>query len=258
MKSMTFSSKIILGMLLVAGIGRLCAQTFNKLNTSIVPLAGTGSAWVDFNNDDRYDLFTIGTTSAGTIRNCIYINNGNNTFNTINLPAISDFAFDFYDYNNDSFVDIFLSGTNTSGAKESFILKNISGNTFSKQGNEFAALSNGSVLWRDFDSDGDADILLTGLDALNVPRTFLYQNKEGVFSIVESAMDAVSNGKSKMIDADNDGKNEIVLSGITEAGVPITKIYSIDADFKVTLYSVLASHSTVLPVAHLMTMSLPI
>src|SRR5690606_32506767 len=103
--------------LLLAGV-MVCSlsgwsQNFSKVSTTSLPaLPNANSQWADFNDDGLLDLFISGVQSGGAYHTAVYTNNGDNTFNVINLTPLTDVNFALGDYNRDGYIDIVTSGVN--------------------------------------------------------------------------------------------------------------------------------------------------
>gem|GEM_PF-1039093 len=88
---------------------------------------------------------------------------------------------------------------------------------------------NSSVKFGDYDSDGDLDILLTGMDASNLSITKIYRNDSGSFTDISASLTGVNSGSAEWGDYDNDGDLDILLTGIDGSFVSVAKIYRNDA-----------------------------
>ncbi|HFE64883.1 MAG TPA: hypothetical protein ENK14_10795, partial [Caldithrix sp.] len=85
----------------------------------------------------------------------------------------------------------------------------------------------GSVVWGDYDNDGDLDILLTGDDG-SIPISRIYRNNGGnSFTNVVSLI-GVNNSAAAWGDYDNDSDLDILLTGYTITGNKISRIYRND------------------------------
>jgi len=88
------------------------------------------------------------------------------------------------------------------------------------------AVESSSVVWGDYDNDGQLDVLLTGSDTSGDNVANIYHNNgDGTFSDIGAGLTAVSDGSVAWGDYDNDGLLDILLTGANDAGNPIAKIY---------------------------------
>jgi len=87
-------------------------------------------------------------------------------------------------------------------------------------------LQNGKAAWADFDGDGDADLLLSGLDIDRRARSILYENDNGRLNESENiSLQGVISGDAAWGDFDNDGDPDLLLTGGDVAGNRFTYLY---------------------------------
>jgi len=130
----------------------------------------TSLEWSDLNKDGNLDFIwaagsgQIGDTSGKAI---IFYNNGDNTFTQDDTSLVlqkSWNSFGISDANNDCNPDIVFSG----GYNFEHLFKNLYINDYPSksfsidQSFNFAYSNNGSVVWGDYDNDGDMDIIAPG------------------------------------------------------------------------------------------------
>jgi len=152
-----------------------------------------------------------------------------NYFTDINagLPRLVNPTADWGDYDNDGDLDIILTG-------DSPLISNIYNNdagTFTDINAGLIAVYWGSTDWGDFDNDGDLDIVVTGRDETSVVVSKIYRNDgNGVFTDTNAGLEDVYRSSVAWGDYDNDGDLDILLTGIDETSVGVSKIYSNDGN----------------------------
>lgn len=174
----------------------------------------TGS-WGDFNNDGYLDLYVC--NSGGNLKNFLYENNGDGTFNKINDSFLNETFksrnVDWVDFNNDGLQDIFV--TNESNQNENLYLNN-GDDTFSIASVPSLLQNGGSTAgsnWEDIDNDGDFDVLLVNWG--NQRNQLLINNGDGTFTKLNEppfTTDISNSFGSSIADIDNDGDLDIIIS----------------------------------------------
>ena len=140
------------------------------------------------------------------------------------------------DFNLDGHVDVVVSGRIHNAAN--FETRPLEGVTHVYRGNasgSFAPVSSellgiygGSISTADIDGDGDEDLFITGLRTQEEIAAALYRNNDGTFETMPLPFEPLAMGDAEWVDIDNDGDLDLALSGVTENGVPRTRIYRND------------------------------
>ncbi|RMF23249.1 MAG: VCBS repeat-containing protein, partial [Bacteroidetes bacterium] len=88
----------------------------------------------------------------------------------------------------------------------------------------------GSVAFADIDNDGDQDLLITGFDGSIQPMTKLYTNDQGEFSEVsDTPFEGVAYSSVAFADVDDDGDQDLLITGENSASQRIAKLYTNEA-----------------------------
>ena len=147
---------------------------------------------------------------------------------------------DLSDYDDDGDLDLLVGGRSASGAlSRLYDTVDTSGTqgeyfTFWKKLRStsagFLGVETGSARWGDYDSDGDGDVLITGIANEGADLiTFLYENRAGHFVPASNVqLPGVAAGEASFGDYDADGDLDIVITGATRMVSPfepVTKIY---------------------------------
>lgn len=191
--------------------------TFTDLNLDIVGVASSSSGWADFDNDSDLDFIISGQyVNSDSLVTIIYSNIGNNQFIAVNdtLIGFSGCSIALGDYDNDMDIDIAIGGYAEYENRTTIIFKNTGDFIFEKTEIELVGCLNGSLCWGDYDSDGDLDLLITGMDNDSDFGSYIYKN-EGLdsFTKVDPGFKQLQNSDCAWIDFDNDGDLDVHLIG---------------------------------------------
>lgn len=191
----------------------------------------------DYDNDNDLDILLTGLTQNNQIISKVYSNNGNNTFieqESIHIPGVFLSSAVWVDFNNDSYLDILLTG-NTSLETNNSITKifvNNKNNTFSELTTQsFPGVFSGTVACGDYNNDGRIDFILSGQSTDSV-ITIIYKN-EGDFIFSEQSQISLPPLKNSSIDwgdYDIDGDLDLVVTGLSIDGLPLSKIFQNNGD----------------------------
>ena len=150
---------------------------FVDAQAGLLPARDGFIVWGDYDDDGDLDLALGGDAlTTGIDTTIIYRNDGGNFVNAeVRLPGVDDGSFAWGDYDNDGDLDILLVGNQDAGDRIARIYRNENG-IFNDSQIPLEGVSDASIAWGDYDSDGDLDILLAG-DTEGDRTTLIYRNE---------------------------------------------------------------------------------
>lgn len=134
------------------------------------------------------------------------------------------------DFDNDGYLDLITAGAGHSWVKTTILYKNNGDGTFTKINHSFPALQNASVVWLDYNNDGNLDLFLSGIDDIGI-YSGLFKNLgpemnyafeevfEGAFRPLYNGGGNRGNRYAVAGDYDNDGWVDLYIQGKNEEGV---------------------------------------
>lgn len=211
------------------------SQTFQIMNGEIEGMANGSVNWVDVNNDGYLDVFVCGRSKFNLPVSELYLNNNGTGF----VPSNFEFApvtfgsASWGDYDNDGDLDLLLTGY-SSDERQSFPVTRIYRNDFPQGFTDINAnlinVYKGSAIWGDYDSDGDLDLIISGLKSNGRATTKVYRNDgDGNFIMMNINIEPVYKGSLTLFDFDNDGDNDLLVTGLNNRNPSqikiVTKLY---------------------------------
>jgi len=203
--------------------------------TELVPIFPCITHWADLNLDGYLDLITIGADADQSLGLRVYLNNSNHILTPSTtweseIFGVTAGAIAFADYNSDGYEDFALTGLNSNGDLVSYVVTNSINRFTVSGGHMLTGVYYGRPTWGDYDSDGDWDLLISGLSSTaeggSIPFTALYAQVDGVFSVDETIdIDSVGFSFSQFGDYDSDGDLDLFLAGITSNSDVTARVY---------------------------------
>ena len=192
-------------------------------NTTFYGVEGSSMEFADVDSDGDLDVLISGqrdviSNERGAIT-ALYLNENGNFSLVENAPFehISFGSVVFDDIDEDGDPDLLMNGyTNNLDSSNAKLYKNESGDFTEVVGMPFkdGGLHNTMDL-ADIDSDGDLDLLITGVHKQSVFAS-LYENQGGQFlELSNTPFEGVGGGDTVFADFDRDGDLDIILSGGT-------------------------------------------
>lgn len=179
----------------------------------------------DIDGDDDIDIFVRKDSSN------FLINDGTGSFTMVNKETIENRIngiVRFADIDNDGDNDLLQTGQNYSGTVITNLYENDGLGNFSELSSDFFAdIYVGDAQFADIDSDGDLDLLLTGLTEADIPIAKLYLNDgTGVFTeLGDTPFEGTYLGTTALVDIDGDTDQDVFIMGLNAAQQPVTKLY---------------------------------
>ncbi len=208
----------------------------NFTDTAITPLDGVfnGSvAFSDVNGDGFQDVLITGGKSSSAISGItrMYLNNGSGYFiEKINTPFEGTYwsSIAFADVNGDNFQDVLITGeASFSGPSTKLYTNDGLGNFTEMVDTPFDPVTLSSIAFTDVDGNGSQDVLITGQNDSFSRIAKLYTN-DGLGNFTEKTgipFDGVSSGSVAFADVNNDGTQDVLITGLNNALEKIAKLY---------------------------------
>jgi hypothetical protein len=205
------------------------------------PVSFGAMEFADFDGDGDEDLILTGCEETSVAS--IYQNDGAGHFllqTDTPFSGICNGGLKVSDFDMDGDMDVFLIGyigAQTSVAK--MYINDGAGNFEELSGTPFTGLVHSTVTSSDVDGDGDEDILITGENSSYLPVTMFYRNDGGgsYTEITNTPFEGVDRGATQFLDIDNDGDQDLLISGRTSNDIDgrISKLYRNDGTGHFTL-----------------------
>ncbi|HMQ46965.1 MAG TPA: FG-GAP-like repeat-containing protein [Saprospiraceae bacterium] len=202
-------------------------------DSPIINMAFGEINFADIDNDGDEDFFINGALSLSEIVAKLYTNDGQGNFTEVPdtpFAPISD-ASAFADIDNDGDLDIALAGTPADGGTRLVKLytNDGQGNYSEVPGTNFTGVAQCDLAFSDVDGDGDQDMVVLGHTNAYVGSTKLYKNNGGTFTAAPAPFQNLSVGEIAFADLDDDGFEELLITGIDNNYVSYTQLFKNNA-----------------------------
>jgi hypothetical protein len=202
---------------------------FTNINAALPGVLYSSVAVGDYDNDGKMDILLTGTTNgfaSGAISQ-LWHNLGNGTFTNIDLklPGVTQGAVAWGDFNQEGRLDILLTGYTATGAVCQ-VWRNLGNGLFTNMNVALPGVYQSSVALADYDNDGKLDIVLAGMDNHTNPICQVWRNTGNwVFTNLNAALTGMYSGSVAWADFHNDGRLDLLVSGLNSATTPMIQVY---------------------------------
>jgi predicted nucleotidyltransferase len=207
------------------------------LGTPFEGVVQSSIAFADVNNDGNQDVLITGYGSYQPISK-LYTNDGTGNFTEATLPPVTEnIPFEgihlscvaFADVDSDGDQDVLITGQNSFNQHLSKLYINDGNGSFTEISTPFEGVRESSVAFSDVDSDGDQDVLITGMNSYSQRIAKLYIN-DGLGTFVEKSgtpFEGVYTGSIAIAfsDVDNDGDQDVLITGANSSNQPTSSLY---------------------------------
>lgn len=221
------------------------------VGTTLLKLRESSVEFGDYDNDGDLDFVVMGITGVGKDTVALYQYDAGagayagDAANSQFLTSVSNGDLAWGDMNNDNLLDLAIIGENASG-RFARVHINFSGGFSSQPSlvidlNSGVGLRDGAVAWGDYNNDGWQDLVIMGeAQGTNKPAVAFHRNdRQGGF-IEDGALGVISlaKGDIEFGDLNNDGWQDIAITGEDANGVSRSRIYLNDKTGEFTDYPI--------------------
>ncbi|MFK7783074.1 FG-GAP-like repeat-containing protein [Psychroserpens sp.] len=197
--------------------------------------------FIDLDADGDLDLYFSGIAfDAVQEFTHIYLNDGTGSFTQLSNPLLPEFQGSgaaIEDVDDDGDLDIMISAIDANDDFVADVYLNDGNANFTPAGSTaFIPVKFASVAFLDSENDGDADIIISGVQSNDVSLTALYLNDgAGNYSLDPNTnFEQLSADDVDVADTDNDGDLDILMSGMNDANNVRTILYVNDGSGQFT------------------------
>jgi len=211
--------------------------TFSEMpDTPFEEVLGGTVTFADVDGDNDQDVLITGQHSFGQEITKLYTNDGLGNFSEVWSTPFSNIigrSVAFADMDGDNDPDLLISGRNGSNLPITVLYTNDGQGNFTElSGTPFDNLWGNLITFMDVDGDNDPDVLISGTTAAGPVEkiTKLYLNDgQGNFSeMAGSSFEGVEVSSMTFADVDGDNDPDVLVTGWTGSGSPISKLYTND------------------------------
>ncbi|NET31703.1 MAG: T9SS type A sorting domain-containing protein [Cyanothece sp. SIO1E1] len=197
------------------------------------PMEFGSIAFEDVDQDNDLDLLLAGVNNSDEAVTILYMNDGEGFYveNTAtSFEGVLYGSIAFADINGDGFSDLLITGQSIPEAYVAKLYMGTGNGSFTEVPyTSLKPVSGSSVAFVDVDGDTDKDVFISGGNHFfsNTLHTQLYIN-DGMGNYSEdttTSLEGIALGSIAIADADFNGAPDILITGMSNLGVPLARLY---------------------------------
>ncbi len=203
--------------------------TITNINAGLPGVLYSSVALGDYDNDGNLDILLTGTPDGfgNTAISQLWRNLGHGIFAKINLslPGIAQGSVAWGDLDQDGRLDMLLTGYAHTGAVCQ-VWRNLGNGTFTNVNAGVPGVYQSSVALGDYDNDGRLDIVLAGVNNQSNSICQVWRNTGNwVLTNINAGFAGIRSGSVAWADFDNDGRLDLLATGLDGGGNPELRVY---------------------------------
>ncbi|MCC6933015.1 MAG: VCBS repeat-containing protein [Deltaproteobacteria bacterium] len=163
--------------------------TFTEVSSGLPAVSDAAVAWGEYDKNGDPDIIITGWDGSANLTKIFRNDNGSFVDIGASIAAFSSASVAWGDYDKDNDLDLIITGITTAAATK--LYRNDNGVFNEVTGSGFVNVSNGTpggVVWVDYDNDTYLDMMLVGYTGSTRVAKLYYNNHDGTFSDVTSAV----------------------------------------------------------------------
>jgi hypothetical protein len=194
-------------------------------------LTYSSTSFIDLDNDSTLDFISTGEDiSTGDNFDNFYTNDGSGVFTQFGGFAFTTLErrdFKFADLNGDADDDLLIIGQNTNGQPRVKLFQGQGSSYLPVSGISLPRVFSGSIAIADVNGDNSNDIFISGELANGTKIARIYTNNGSFqFSLLPGTpFEGLTDGDSSFADVDNDGDQDLLISGQNSSMDNVLKLY---------------------------------
>jgi len=198
-------------------------------NTTFIGVTSGTVDFADIDGDNDQDVFLSGSDGIQVTAK-MYVNDGMGNFTLMSgtpFIGVQYSSAGFVDIDNDLDQDLIVSGQNGNNVFTKCYKNDGVGNFTVINTVPFLGITNGAIDFSDVDLDNDLDVLIIGRNGNDYVSNLYLNDGIGTFSLdLTTSFSQISFTTTAFLDLDNDGDEDLVLSGTNNNGSDVLQTYT--------------------------------